>query len=151
MIWGCMTAHGPGFMCKLEGIMDKEVYKGILEDELLFTIHHYDMDASKVIFQHDNDPKHKAKSVQEWLNKQPFDVVEWPPQSPDVNPIEHLWAIMKRRFNKYDSPPKGMLEHWERIESIWDNIDKETCLKLVESMLRRIQAVLKAKDRWTDY
>src|SRR5262249_11213162 len=151
MIWGCMTAERPGFMCKLTGSMDQHVYKAILEDELLNTIDYYDLDAERVIFQHDNDPKHKAKSVQEWLNKQRFGVLEWPPQSPDLNPIEHLWAIVKRRLNEYDSPPKGMLEHWERIESIGDNIDKETCLELVESMPKCIQAVLKAKGRWTDY
>jgi hypothetical protein len=147
MIWGCMTAEGPGFMCKLTGRMDQHVYKAVLEDELLNTIDYYDLDAERIIFQHDNDPKHKAKSVQEWLNKQSFDVLEWPPQSPDLNPIEHLWSIVKRRLNECDSPPKGMLEHWERIESIWDSIDKETCLKLVKSMPKRIQAVLKTKGR----
>src|SRR6185436_19035143 len=63
MIWGCMTAGGPGFMCKLTGIMDQHVYRAILEDELLNTIDYYGLDAEQVIFQHDNDPKHKAKSV----------------------------------------------------------------------------------------
>jgi transposase len=151
MIWGCMTAHGPGFMCRIEGTMDQHLYKQILGGELLQTISWYGMNINEVIFQHDNDPKHKARSVQEWLNEQPFDVLPWPPQSPDLNPIEHLWALLKRRLNQYERPPNGMAELWERVQEQWEKIDKEACLRLIESMPRRIAAVLKAKGRWTDY
>ena len=151
MIWGCMTAHGVGFMCKFEGKMDQHMYKQILEDDLLRTIEWHGMDIESVIFEHDNDPKHRARSVQEWLHEQPFAVLEWPAQSPDLNPIEHLWAILKRRLNQYDRPPSGMLELWERIEAEWEKIDKDICQNLVESMPRRIEAVIKAKGMWTDY
>ena len=63
MIWGCMTSKGVGYLCKIEGIMDQHLYKSILEDDLLNTIDYYNMKKEKIIFQHDNDPKHKAKSV----------------------------------------------------------------------------------------
>src|SRR5205085_9202716 len=115
------------------------------------TIEEYGMDASRVIFQHDNDPKHKAKSVQEWLDEQPFEVVEWPAQSPDLNPIEHLWALLKRRLNQYETPPRGMLELWERIYFQFYKITEDECMRLYESMPRRIEAVLMAKGMWTDY
>lgn len=151
MIWGCMTAEGPGFMCKIEGTMDQHLYKLILKQDLQDTIEFYGMDPKKVIFQHDNDPKHKAKSVTKWLRKQPFKVLDWPSQSPDLNPIEHLWALLKRRLNQYASAPKGMLELWERIETEWNKITEEDCLRLVESMPDRIKAVIKAKGHWTKY
>jgi transposase len=151
MIWGCMTAEGPGFMCRIEGIMDQHLYKSILEDELAQTIDWYGFDRTKVIFQQDNDPKHRAKSVQEWLDQQEYGVMDWPPQSPDLNPIEHLWGIIKRRLCQYEHPPCGVLELWERIEAEWRKIDKETCLRLIESMPDRIRAVLKSKGKWTEY
>ncbi len=122
MVWGCMTSQGVGYLCKIQGIMDQHLYKTILEEELMETIEFYDMDPTEVIFQHDNDPKHKSKSVQEWLSNQEFDVLPWPAQSPDLNPIEHLWAEVKRKLNKFDSPPKGMLDLWERIESTRNEI-----------------------------
>ena len=59
-----MTSEGPGYMCKIDGIMDQHLYKTILEDDLIHTIKFYQLDTEKVIFQHDNDPKHKVKSVQ---------------------------------------------------------------------------------------
>ena len=151
MIWGCMTSKGPGFMCKIEGTMDQHLYKSILEGDLVQTINWYELDSTKIIFQQDNDPKHRSRTVMDWLNQQQFDVLEWPAQSPDLNPIEHLWANLKRRLNQYDHPPTGMLELWERIEDEWNKIDKETCLKLVESMPNRIKAVLKSKGKWTRY
>ena len=44
-----------------------------------------------------------------------------------------------------------MIELWERIEAEWDKIGMDECLRLIESMPRRIEAVLKAKGMWTDY
>ena len=151
MIWGCMTYYGPGFMCKINSTMDQHVYKQILQNYLLETLDWYHLDAEKVIFQHDNDPKHKARSVQEWLDEQAFDVMEWPPQSPDLSPIENLWATLNRRLSKYEHPPRGMLELWERVETKWNDITQEECARLIESMPERIAAVLKSKGMWTDY
>lgn len=151
MIWGCMTWDGPGFLCKISGTMNGELYKTILMEELQETINWYDLDSSRVIFQQDNDSKHRSSIVQNWLSEQPFSVLEWPAQSPDLNPIENLWAILKRKLNQYDRPPNGMLQLWERVEEVWNAISKETCENLVKTMPKRIQSVIKRKGLWTDY
>jgi DDE superfamily endonuclease len=75
----------------------------------------------------------------------------WPAQSPDLNPIEHLWGVLKRRLARHEHPPSGIHELWERIEDDWEAIPAEECQKLIESMPRRVQAVLKAKGGYTKY
>lgn len=151
MVWGCVTWEGVGYLCKIDGNMDQHLYKNILEDDLMETIQFYALDPSKIVFQHDNDPKHKAKIVQEWLANQEFETMEWPAQSPDLNLIEHMWAEVKRRLNKFDTPSKGVFELWERVQKIWNEISPDVCMNLYESMPRRMEAVLKAKGKWTKY
>ena len=150
-MWGCMTFQGVGYCCKIDSTLDHHLYKNILEDELIQTIEFYDMNPSKVIFQHDNDPKHTAKSVKEWLKNQEFTVLNWPAQSPDLNPIEHLWFHVKKALNQFENPASGMIELWERVQKVWNEISPEVCSNLFESMPRRIEAVLKSKGKWTKY
>src|SRR5690606_8096549 len=104
-----------------------------------------------IIFQHDNDPKHRANSVRNWLKEQPFEVLEWPSQSPDLNPIEHLWALFKRRLNEYEGPPSRMIDLCNRIETEFNKITSEECERLYESIPNRIKAVIKVNGYWTDY
>ena len=77
--------------------------------------------------------------------------MQWPAQSPDLNPIEHLWAWLKIRLNQYEKPPNGMIELWERIQDVWSEFGADECCKLIHSMPKRIEAVLAAKGYWTDY
>jgi len=131
--------------------MNKEDYLEILKDDLQQTFDYYGLDRATHYFQQDNDSKHSSKLVQKWLEKQEFEVLDWPPQSPDLNPIEHLWAWMKIRLNRFDTPPSGMLELWDRVQDIWNEFTAEECQRLVATMPDRIQAVLDAEGWWTDY
>ena len=68
MMWNCMTSSGPSMMCRIEGREDQYMYREILEQELIHTLHEYNLDLANLIFQQDNDPKHTFKSVRCWLN-----------------------------------------------------------------------------------
>ncbi|CAI7783579.1 unnamed protein product [Closterium sp. NIES-54] len=150
MIWGCMIYNGGGFMCKIEGRMNGELYRSILQDELQQTIEHYELDPETVVFQHDNDPKHTRKMVKTYLAEQPYSVLPWPASSPDLNPIEHLWIYLKKQLLAYPRPPAGILELWDRVQVEWEKIPTAWCSELIDSMPRHVRAVLKAKGRWTN-
>ena len=151
MMWGCMTAQGVDFACKIDGGMDATLYKNILQDEFLQTLEFYKMNRDSIIFKQDNDPKHTSKIARKCFEDNRIELLEWPAQSPDLNPIEHLWQHLKRQLATYESEPVSMHELWERVEKEWEKIPVEVCINLIESMPRRVAAVLKAKGGHTKY
>ena len=151
MVWGCMLWEGVGYACKIDGRMDGELYVKILQDELQESINYYNKTKDDIIFQQDNDSKHTCHKARNWFQDHDFNVMLWPAHSPDLNPIEHLWNHLKRRLAGYEEEAKGMLELWERVQVEWDKIEPEVCQNLIESMPRRMEAVIKAKGGYTKY
>ena len=98
--WGCMTFYGCRLLMKINGKVNQTLYLEIfLEVDLSSTICFYDMDPRRVIFQQDNAPIHNAKSMKQWFKQQNFGLLQWLAQSSDLNPIEHMRALVKRRLN----------------------------------------------------
>ena len=85
------------------------------------------------------------------FNDHEYQLLDWPAQSPDLNPIEHLWGHLKWKVSDYPEPPAGILELWERVRGQWAKIDVEVCRNLIDSIPRRAEAVLKAKGGFTKY
>lgn len=148
MVWGCFTYYGVGPIHWIQETLTKEKYIEILntfmypfaEDNLPLLW----------LFQQDNDPKHTAKVTKKWFSEKKVQLLEWPAQSPDLNPIENLWGHLKRELSKA-SKPKNKLELWENVKKIWYEIPPNLCQKLVDSMPRRCGAVLASKGSTTKY
>ncbi len=101
------------------------------------------------IFQQDLAPAHTAKGTKSWFNDHGVTVLDWPANSPDLNPIENLWGIVKRKMR--DTRPNNADELKATIKETWASIPPQQCHKLITSMPRRIEAVIKAKGAPTKY
>jgi transposase len=151
MFWGCMFWEGVGYGTRIDGRMDADLYTQIMEDELLKSLEYYSKDKEDILFQQDNDPKHTSKKAKRWFENHEIQVMHWPSQSPDLNPIEHLWHHLKNKVGAIEPPPPSLEELWGRVQVEWDKIGKEVCQNLIESMPRRMQAVIQAKGGYTKY
>lgn len=151
MVWGCMGWNGVGRLVEVEGRMDAKQYVEILKDGLLPSIQESGILKEQAIFQQDNDPKHTSQLAQNWLRDEGIRVLDWPSQSPDINPLEHLWMHLKRQLSRYEKAPKGVWELWERAAKVWEGIDAEVCQRLIESIPNRLAEVVKARGGNTKY
>lgn len=151
LVWGCMTWNGVGFFCKIKGKMNAELYKSILEDQLEQTINYYQVSRETLTFQHDNDPKHTSTLVKNYLSDRDFQVMEWPSQSPDLNPIEHLWDHYDRLLKSSGRLISTVQEMEDQLEDLFQEPLKDVCRKLISTMPERIHDVIKARGghtRW---
>jgi transposase len=151
LAWGCITSEGVGELIRIDGIMDANKYVSILSNGLLKTMENYGLDTNKVIFMHDNDPKHTAKKTKEWLYVNKINCLAWPPQSPDMNPIENLWDIIDRKIRKRKERCSNKEELWEMIKWEWYNLDKDIIRNLYLSMTQRINDLKKNKGGYTKW
>ena len=127
--------------------MDAMEYVKILNEVML----PYASDEMPLIWvmQQDNDPKHTRKIVKKWFQDNRVSLMEWPAQSPDLNPIENLWADVKKKVSEIK--PTNNNDLWITVQQAWDSITVERCQNLVNSMGRRCSAVITNKGNATKY
>ncbi len=141
MIWGVMSSAGVGPLCFLKTNVTAHVYQEILEHFMLPSADQLFKDAD-FIFQHDLAPAHTAKSTKSWLNDHGVGVLDWPANSPDLNPIDNLWVLSREKWETRDQ--KNADELKATVKETWASIPPQQCHKLITSMPRRIEAVIKA-------
>ncbi len=143
-----MSSAGVGPLWFLKTNVTAPVYQEILEHFMLPSADQHFKDAD-FIFHQDLAPAHTAKSTKSWLNDHGVGVLDWPANSPDLNPIENLWGIVKRKMR--NKRPKNADELKATVKETWASIPPQQCHKLVTSMSRWIEAVIKAKGAPTKY
>ncbi len=152
MVWGIFSSHTLGPLVPVEYRLNATAYLSIVADHVhrfMTTVY----PSSDGYFQQDNAPCHKAQIISDWFleHDNEFTLLKWPPQSPDLNPIEHLWDVVEREICIMDVQPTNLQQMRDAIVSIWTKISEECFQHLVESMIRIIKAVLKSKRGPTRY
>jgi transposase len=160
MVWGCFWGRNRGTFCPLiVKSVNKSVYVKLLEYLLLPVLKRVQDTLGDSIFQQDNAPVHKAAVVMDFFKKYNIQVEDWPPYSPDLNPIEHVWVELKRRLHSKDpdignskgGPEKEKARLAEVLPYIWEEIPEASFQKLWKSMPDRVAAVIDAKGWYTRY
>ncbi len=155
MVWGIFSWHTLGPLVPIEHRLNATAYLSIVADHLHPLLYDYSVGypSSDGYFQQDNAPCDKAQIISDWFfeHDNEFTLLKWPPQSPDLNPIEHLWDVVEREICIMDVQLTNLQQLRDAIMSIWTKISDECFQHLVESMPRIIKAVLKAKGGPTQY
>ena len=97
------------------------------------------------LFQHDCAPVHKARCIKAWLDEFGVEELDWPAQSPDLSPIEHLCDELEWRLRVRPSRPTSVPDLTNALLDEWAKIPTDRLQNLVESLPRRVEAVVAAK------
>lgn len=149
MVWGCFCKDRLGPLVVVEGRITGERYRNLLEEHLLPFLN--ELGNEDYTFQDDNAAAHTAKVVKEWKEENLTNILGWPAQSPDLNPIEHLWAELKVGVRAHKPRPKNKRELEVIVKEEWLKLRPSKLEKLIESMPRRVEAVIKNKGNPTQY
>ena len=161
-VWGCMRF---GKLSKLiflpehkgQGKLNAEEYcEVILNGEMYDFWQASKLELGDVYMMEDGAPYHKGKATKRrqklekegWKGWGPG---TWPSNSPDLNPIENLWHILRGNIRKHKHQPKNRKELVAALQEEWEKLDMKHVESLIESMPRRLQAVIKAKGGATKY
>ncbi len=105
------------------------------------------------VFQEDNAPVHTAKANRKYLESKAalgiLRTMYWPPQSPDLNPIEQIWELLKSMVNKNSRSSKDTL--WRSVQEVWQKISPSVLKKYIDTMPKRLLAVIEASGGHTKY
>ncbi len=148
MICAAMSSAGVGPLCFLKSTVNTAIYQEIVEHFMLPSADKLYRDAN-FIFQQDLAVAHTAKGTKSWFNDHGITVLDWPANSPDLNPTENIWGIVKRKMR--DTRPNNADDLKAVIKVTWAFITPEQYHRLIASMTRRIDAVIHAKGGPTKY
>ncbi|GFW37391.1 transposable element Tcb2 transposase [Trichonephila clavipes] len=132
----------------LNAIGDADLLGDHLHPFMLFRYPH-----DNGVFQQDNCTSHKSRLATGWLDEHSsdFSVINFPTGSTDLNPIENLWDVLEQGVKGHHTAPTNLTELWKALANIWQVVPEDLFQKLVESMPRRVAAVIKAREGPTRY
>jgi hypothetical protein len=147
-IWACISSRGLGAIHIFTENLDAKLLKDIIQEHLIKAAHRL-FPAGCWWLLWDNDRKHMSVLVKRWLHNHGVSRIDFPPYSPDLNPIENFWNHLKRRVETHNAT--NITELQEHIMSEWDNTDIDFLAKIADSMPDRCKAVVVSKGHKIPY
>ena len=129
--------------------LDSKLYAKIVKENVPASADLVLPDGEQRFFLQDNAPTHKSDKVKEVLHNAGITALDFPPYSPDLNPIENLWSILQRRVEKQTAETIEELQ--DLVVDEWNNIEQKQLQELASSMPRRCAAVVAANGWHTKY
>ena len=146
MVQSCMSAAGTVEPHFIEGTMNANMYCDILKQSMIASLQKLGL---RAVFQHDNHPKPISKTTSALLKMLRVKVMDWPSMSPHLNPIGHLWVIVKWKGEEHKVSNIRRLR--DVIMEEWKRILVATCEALVNCMPKRVKAVLENNGGHSKY
>jgi transposase len=147
-LWGCICTEGLGYAELFSGSLNSTQHRDILRHNLLPAFKQF-FPTGPWYFQQDNARFHTTAETIEFLHNKGITSIEWPPWSPDLNPIEDLWNVLKQRVYSHYPQTMEELEHWIGIE--WAATELTFISHLCNSMPKRIKLLLAAEGHKIPY
>ena len=122
-------------------------YQQILSENLIESANL--MGLNKFIFQQDNAPAHTSKLLKLFFKENNIELLPWPANSPDLNPIENIWGYISSELSKKEI--KSINDMKTQILNIWENLDPFYLQKLADSLPRRLREVIESNGKHTNY
>ena len=153
MVWGCFSWVGLGPLIILNTSITGQTYSELIETHVYPTLLAMFEDTENCIFQHDNAAPHRSRLATDMLDTLGINTLEWPPHSPDLNPIENLWRLLKSRLKSSETRPKTLPQLRALLEQEWRLLSQtpDQWRKLIENIPERIRAVRKSRGFPTKY
>lgn len=152
-LWAWMCSGGPGELVYIPERSNGASYLELLRDVMVPTVRvvYPEVEMPKIIFFQGNYPVNRWCMVNKWIKQQPYlHAVRWPVRSPDLNPLENLWAIIVQRWDPKKERTRGALV--SHIDEVWNCLrGSDLCEILVNSMRKRCDAVINAGGALTKY
>ena len=153
MFWSCISNNTLGPLIEVNTRLYSSKYiSNILVPFLQTFWKNFMRRKPQAKFMQDNAPCHKSKKVLSWFGSKKVSILDWPPQSPDLNPIENLWAILFSAVReKHEQKIDTLQELRVAIREEWQKIPKEILQRLYASIPLRLKEMKKAKGNATKY
>jgi hypothetical protein len=133
----------------LDGALNQDQYIVILRERMLPFARATFM--ANFLYQDDNAPAHRGRRATDFPDEEEVERLPWPAFSPDMNPIENLWALMTHRLNERRPQPSCLEDLRTALVEEWEAIPLDTLQSLVEGMPRRVRALATARGGHTRY